>query len=69
MPEPRKILVKTTDDLRDELDKRRNRVDRMPVVARVEGNRHKIEYVQTVPPNPGAPKGEFEIVIGEGIGE
>lgn len=67
----KEIPVKTAVQLRDEMNKQRNDKDDMPAVVIIEGNRHEIKHVQTVTPadDPNKPKGEFQIVAGEGIGE
>jgi len=67
---PKQVSIKTTAQLRAELLKERNDEDLMPATIIIEGNRHAIKYVQTIAPGTGGrPKGEFQLVAGDGIGE
>lgn len=65
------VKINTAVQMRNELNKARNDKDDMPCVVIIEGNRHEIKYVQTVTAtdDPNKPKGEFQIVAGDGIGE
>ena len=67
----KQVKITTASQLRNELLKERNDKPAMPATVIFEGNRHAIKHVQTIAPStdPGKPKGEFQIVVGEGIGE